>query len=119
MAKKELSALDSLLANEAGSNLRNFKKMLREPLIDGVNYNKDAEDMITAAITKVIGKAKAFAPGKPAGAIGETQKYINELVAANPEKKAKELERLADKTIIGDMNSRTFANKVSAAKNLL
>lgn len=119
MAKKELSALDSLLANEEESNLRNFKKMLREPLIDGVNYNRDAEDMITAAITKAIGKAIVMAPGRHEGAIGETQKYINELVAANPKKTAKELNKLADKTIIGNMKDRNFANKVSAAKKLL
>lgn len=118
MAKKELSVVDAMLVGEAGNNFRNYDKLKAER-VDGVLYDRDVIEWIDEAKNNAIKKGILFAPGRLKDAIGETQKYINELVANNPKKRAKELERLADKTIIGDMDSRTFANKVSEAKKLL
>ena len=57
-----------------------------------------------------------FPQGRPPDAISESTQYIQKLVAEHPTKKAKELQRLADESIIQNMSSGTFANKVSKAK---
>jgi len=62
---------------------------------------------------------KKFPQGRPTGAISAPTKYINELVSEYPTKTAKDLRRLADDSIIGEMSDRTFANNVSIAKRLI
>lgn len=64
-------------------------------------------------------KSYKFEPKRKKGAIGDKQKHIEELVAAHPELKHKELDKLADKTIIGDMKFSTFSNNVSKARKRL
>ena len=58
-----------------------------------------------------------FETKRKKGSFAELQIHINELVAANPNLKAKELMRLADKEMIVNISSRTFSNKVSIARN--
>ena len=53
------------------------------------------------------------------GAIGETQKYINKLVADNPDLDWSHLKRMADKTIMDGMKDSTFQNKLSIARTTL
>lgn len=62
-------------------------------------------------------KGRKFKPNRPRGAKSDSTKHIEKLVKSNPNLSAKELERLANKNIIGDIKSGTFANKVSAIKN--
>ena len=61
-------------------------------------------------------KGEKFKPKRVKGAKSDSTKHIEELVKLNPNQSAKELERLADKEIIGDIQPSTFANKVSKAK---
>ena len=62
---------------------------------------------------------KKFPQGKKAGAISTSTKYINKLVSEYPTESAKELEKRANKSIIKNMASGTFANNVSNAKRLI
>ena len=118
MAKKELSVVDAMLVGEAGNNFRNYDKLKAER-VDGVLYDRDVIEWIDEAKNNAIKKGILFAPGRLKDAIGETQKYINELVAANPDKRPAELIKIADINIIGNMNVWTLRNKITAAKKLL
>jgi hypothetical protein len=51
------------------------------------------------------------------GAIGKVQAHINDLVAAHPTLTSKEIMRLADKNIIGEIKVANFSNKVTKARN--
>lgn len=61
-------------------------------------------------------KSYRFEPKRVQGAIGRSQIHINKLVADNPGLSAKELMKLADKNIIGNISVETFSNKVSKSR---
>lgn len=62
-------------------------------------------------------RGEKFKPGRPRGAIGPEMAHIQQLIHDHPQLKPKQLWLVADKSILEGMNERTFANKVSIAKN--
>ena len=87
------------------------------------NPDKKSGDMLQKMMTDaVVDMATKSEHGekfksRKEGAIGKTQKYINELVEANPTLKPAELVNLADIQIIGNMPVSTIKNKISLARN--
>lgn len=68
-----------------------------------------------ALMTKAI-KGVKFSPGRKAGSQSEKVKYIHELVGKNMHLSSKQLMKIADKSIIGNMTRGTFSNHVTQAK---
>lgn len=58
-----------------------------------------------------------FKPKRESGSSAANTKYIERLVAQNPNSSAKQLEKIAKENKTGNIKSSTFANKVSKAKN--
>ena len=63
-----------------------------------------------------ISRGKKFKTHRPKGSFSEKREYINALVASNPNKTTKELLKLADRNIIGEMKDGTFGNHVTKAR---
>jgi hypothetical protein len=66
-----------------------------------------------------VAHGEVFKPKRKKGAISKKTKHIQTLVEQHPEKTAKELYALADKSILGEgkpMQLRTFDNHVSLAR---
>ena len=58
-----------------------------------------------------------FRTKRKKGSIGKSQEHIKSLVAAHPTLSSKEIMKLADKEIIGEIKDTTFNNKVTFARN--
>lgn len=61
-------------------------------------------------------KGMKFSPGRAEGSISESTRHIRQLVQDNPGLPAKELKKIADSSIIGDMSFVRFQNVVSEAR---
>ncbi|MGO9446312.1 MAG: hypothetical protein ACLPXB_16280 [Thiobacillaceae bacterium] len=71
----------------------------------------------TQADAKTLRSLRPLRRGRKQGAMSKAGKHIKDLALKYPDRSAKELEKLADDSIIDEMSSRTFANHVSAARN--
>jgi len=109
------------LAAEYYSRLITAEEALKEMAL-AIAGNKDARTSNHRELfgigVELLHKGARFHPKRKKGAIQQPMKYIKELAQRYPTLSAKELFARADKGIIGEISSGTFANKVSQARNV-
>ncbi|MES2498920.1 MAG: hypothetical protein V4570_00175 [Pseudomonadota bacterium] len=108
--EKQNSETDLMLSNPATAE-RIFSALQSEAKCELYKLTgMEPQEAINACI-----KASSFMPGRQNGAVGKKQIHVNELVNNNPGMTAKELRKIADDTILGNIAEGTFANKVVEA----
>ncbi len=117
-ALDEIERLKSLndkdLFDEFQGEYQNKQKLKGEMEV----YRKESNDE-KANLDALAAHGEKFKHKKPKGSSSNNTAYIDSLVKSNPTLTAKALEKKADKNKTGNINSRTFANKVSQAKKLI
>jgi hypothetical protein len=102
IVEKLLAPSDEDIENEA-------LKIIADLHIEGIEY-----------LTLSAAHGKKFQTHRPRGSVSKKTKHILMLATIHPEKSAKELYRIADKSILGEgkpMQFSTFEKKVSEARN--
>lgn len=108
--EKKNSEIDMELTNPATAE-RRFNELQKLDEHAALNMVfKSLDEAINASI-----KNDKFASGRKKGALGKKQIHINELVKSNPGMSAKELRKIADENILGNIKDGTFENKVVEA----
>jgi hypothetical protein len=146
MSKAEISLEEKLIASLSKENIDRqiLASLLRgdtpEQLAGALfvlsTLFNEAMDLLRKSMEKVNDEAKSvrtyeylfevtehhrqhglkFEPKRKAGSEASNTKYIKKLVDKNPNLTAKQLQKIADESEIGNITSGTFANKVSEAK---